>query len=179
MSEIVRPKAVIFDVDGALCDTSSLVKYVDKHHKDFVKKDLDAFHRESAYCPPRGDVEVEWGQAKQDGAICIVLTGRPEKWRRETRWWLHGNDFRFDHLIHRRDGDKRPAAEYKREVLNNLREFYDIVWACDDDPRIHAMYEEEGVNAMLVPGWPVYNGVPALPATHAPDDGETMGLVSA
>lgn len=179
MSDDLLPKAILVDLDGCLVDTSGLVKYVDKNHKDFVKEDLDAFHRESFNSPPRADIAAEWEKAARDGSAIIVLTGRPEKWRQETAWWLKRNDFNPSSMIMRQKGDKRPAAEFKREMLNSLREFYTITWACDDDPRVHAMYVEEGVSAMLVPGWPVYNGVPALPATHAPDDGEAMGLVAA
>ncbi|GAA1412045.1 hypothetical protein AUR04nite_00170 [Glutamicibacter uratoxydans] len=174
-----KPKAVIHDLDGALCDTSSVVHFVDKTHKDFTRKDLDAFHRGSMDCPPNQFLTEEWLKAKNDGVKCIVLTGRPEKWRRETTWWLMRNGFYADHHIHRMDGDKRPAYVVKEEVLLELQEHYEIVYAYDDDPRVIAMYERNEIPHYQVPGWPLLNGAPILPATEEKDDGEAMGLVAA
>lgn len=174
-----KPKAVIFDLDGCLVDTSSVVHFVDKTHKDFTKKDLDAFHRGSMNCPPNQFIADGWAKVKRDNAKCIVLTGRPEKWRQETAWWLMRNGFTPDQHIHRKDGDKRPAYVMKEEVLKELQEHYEIVYAYDDDPRVIAMYKRSEIPCYQVPGWPLLNGAPILPATEEKDDGEAMGLVAA
>lgn len=175
----MKLKAVIMDVDGCLCDTSSITHHVDKTHKDYVGKNLEAFHTESMSCPPRQDMEEAWRKAKRDGCVLIVLTGRPERWRTETSWWLLRNHFIADNQLHRPEGDKRPAWEFKQEVLLALREHYNIVHAYDDDPRVAAMYERNGQAHTLVPGWPTLKGEPILPATEEPDTGEGAGLVAA
>ena len=174
-----NPKAVIFDLDGCLCDTSSVVHHVDKTHKDFTKKNLRAFHEGSMNCPPNEFLAAEWARYKAEGILCLVMTGRPEEWRKETAWWLIRNGFNPDQHLHRKDGDKRPAHIVKEELLHKLQEHYEIVYAYDDDPRITAMYERNSIQHYLVPGWPVENGAPILPASEEPDNGEAMGLVAA
>lgn len=173
-----KPKAIIFDLDGALCDTSSVVHHVDKTHKDFIKKNLDAFHRGSMSCPPNPVLDTAWSEAKGKGIACLVLTGRPEVWRKETSWWLLRNGFKPDQHLHRIDGDKRPAYIMKEEVLHHLQEHYEIVYAYDDDPRIIDMYHRNNIDCHQVPGWPLLNGAPILPASEEPDGGEAMGLVA-
>lgn len=174
-----KPKAVIFDLDGALCDTSSIVHHVDKTHKDFTKKNLRAFHTESMDCPPNTFLASEWERYKAEGINCIVMTGRSEKWRTQTAWWLTRNGFKPDQHLHRVDGDKRPAYVVKEELLHALQVHYEIVYAYDDDPRIAAMYERNSIPHHLVPGWPAQDGEPILPLSEEPDDGDAMGLVAA
>lgn len=174
-----KPKAIIFDLDGCLCDTSSIVHHVDKTHKDFTKKNLDAFHLGSMDCPPNRHLEEAWYKARRDGLKIIVMTGRPERWRLHTTWWLHANYFYPDQHLHRPDGDKRPAYVLKEELLHKLQEHYKIVYAYDDDPRIIAMYDRNGIPNYQVPGWTMRAGAPILPAAEEPDDGVSMGLVNA
>lgn len=66
----------------------------------------------------------------------------------------------------------------KEELLHKLQKHYEIVHAYDD-PRIIAMYDRNGIPNYQVPGWPMQAGAPILPATEEPDDGASMGLVSA
>lgn len=167
----MKPKAIIMDLDGCLCDTSSIVYLVDKTHENFTGKRLDEFHLRSMECPPRVDMSTAWFQAKHDGVKVIVLTGRPEKWRQETHWWLVRNAFSADQHLHRQPGDKRPAHVFKQEVLKGLQETYDIVHAYDDDPRVVAMYERNNVPRTLIPGWPVIDNEPVQPADF-PEAGE-------
>lgn len=160
-----KPKAIIFDVDGTLCDVSSIRHYVDQTDPKFEgKKQFDRFHRESINCPPHDEVVDAFLDAKADGIACIVATGRTEKHRTATRWWLHNLELYPVTQLHRRDGDFRPDVQVKRDMLNFLRQHYDIIEVWDDNPHVIEMWRAEGLKVNVMPGWPVRDGV-AVAAT--------------
>lgn len=150
-----KPTAVIVDVDGTLCDVSSV-----RHHVVAVKdkKDFDAFHREAEHCPPHQST-IEWCQEQYDaGHQILIVTGRMEQWRQSTDrfvWrhlFVHGG-VPFEGLWMRPQGDYRKDTEIKREIHAMLSEHWDIVAAIDDNPSIVALWEDLGIPVTVVPGW--------------------------
>lgn len=142
--------AVIFDVDGTLCDTTGIVYLI--HDQD----DLDAFHRASAECPRNPWVENEFYRWWASSDEIIVVTGRSERWRGLTEKWLtdHGFSGCYTHLYMRPEGDNRSGWEFKQSLLPHLRaEHGDILHAYDDDPRIVHMWARNDIPATMIPGW--------------------------
>ena len=150
-----KPTAVLFDVDGTLVDVSSIRYLVDAKDPNFTGfRQFDRFHEESINMPAHQKVVDAWMQSLHDGHINIVVTARKEKFRRLTRWWLTERNLHPKHQLHRGDRDGRPDVEVKRDMLNLLREHYDIVGVWDDNPRVIEMWEAEGLTVHVMPGWP-------------------------
>ena len=149
-----KPKAVIFDMDGTLCDVSTVRHHLIPSDPRFTgKKDFDAFHSESVNCPAHMDVRGAFHLWQQEGFKIIVVTARQEKYRPHTSWWLSEQGLVPDEHYHRANGDFRKDVEVKREILERIRKRYDVVHAYDDNPAIIELWKSEGINTTIVPGW--------------------------
>lgn len=145
---VSKPDAVIFDMDGTLCDVTSI-----RHHVLTRPKNFDAFHHGSIFCPPNDWVADELRAHAVAGRRIIVVTAREEKWRTLTANWLAHNRIFWDQLLMRPTGDFRSDVLIKGEILAVLRKSYDIVHAYDDNPAIIDLWESEGIPTTTVPGW--------------------------
>jgi len=178
MTEISeRPRAIIFDIDGVLCDSSKrIAKYADIEALN--RGDYNAWRASMArYNATTEEDEVipsglRLYRALQIGmfpARFFFVTSRGEDGREPTLIWLQ--DF-INPAICSEDLIMRPAyverspgiywlpgepkfdhVVYKRAVLTELRKKYNVILALDDYPDLASMYQEEGVPALHVQ-WP-------------------------
>lgn len=148
----MRRPARILDVDGTLCNVTSV-----RHHvmRPRELKDFDAFHAGSADCPPN-QMALDYARETVTlGMVPVVVTARMERWRNLTRTWLQRHmPVEFDGPFHRQDGDTRSDRVVKLEILRYLRRHYDIRGAIDDNPEVIALWRSQGVPVTIVPGWP-------------------------
>ena len=135
-------------MDGTLCDVTTI-----RHHVLSRKKNYDAFHYLSVYCPPIDWVADMARRARKNGLLIIVVTARMDKWRPLTVNWMDHNDIPWDALHMRRTGDLRSDRLVKEEILADLQRWYDIRFAVDDNPAILEMWKDNGIDAIEVPGW--------------------------
>lgn len=140
------PPAVIFDVDGTLCDVRTIRHLIDT-------KGFDAFHRASADCPPHPHVVQAAVDAHAAGKKVLIVTGRVEKWRRLTSMWLALHGVPSELLAMRPDGDFRKDYVIKKEILARLRQGYLVEHAWDDNPAVLRLWADEGIPTTVVPGW--------------------------
>lgn len=148
-----KPLAAILDVDGTLCDVSSVrwhVNLKDPRNKGY--KDYDRFHEEATGCPAHKWV-VGLTHALRPDITRIVVTARKRRWEKATVWFLLLNNVRFDHLFMRGDNDGRPDYEVKAEILTHIQTRYDVALAVDDNPAVLRLWEERGIPTVVVPGW--------------------------
>jgi beta-phosphoglucomutase-like phosphatase (HAD superfamily) len=143
-----RQPAVIVDMDGTLCDVSTVI------HLQAEPDGFTAFHEGCAQCPPHQAV-IDWCIDHHGrGHEILIVTGR-DAWTRElTQRWL------CEHLpvptagLHMRgDGDFRSNAEVKREIHSLLALTYEIRAAIDDDPEIVGLWQEIGIPVAIVLDW--------------------------
>jgi FMN phosphatase YigB (HAD superfamily) len=146
---------IIFDVDGTLCDVSSIRYHVNPRDPRFSgRKRFDLFHAESINCPPHKRVAWFLRVAKEGEHRVIVVTARKEMWRYHTILWLDENDLDYDELLMRADDDNRKDVEVKRDILDELRRRgYEPTLAVDDNPNIIALWKSEGLQTLHIPGW--------------------------
>lgn len=140
-----KPEAVIFDLDGTLCDTSGIVHFVNG-----PKKDHDAFHRASASCPPNEHVvEMLRPHLEVKDRQVFIVTGRDEKHRALSESWLGSNGIPWDVLLMRPRGDMRQDTVVKAEILEQIRRKLDVIAAYDDRPTVLAMWREQGIPTVV------------------------------
>lgn len=137
----IKPKAIIFDIDGVLSDPSRRIEFA-------KKKEWDTFNGLAAADYPFKETCSICRSLSKDFEI-IFLTGRPEKFRTQTIKWLNENVFLLQqkriNLLMRPEGDLRKSSEFKLSELNTLKDNYRIIAAFDDNEHVVKMYREQGV----------------------------------
>lgn len=144
-------EAVIVDVDGTLCDVSSV-----RHHVAARPKNFDAFHAASAQCPPIAQAVAFVEKHHAAGRTVVVVTARRYQWETLTHDWLTRHlPVPFVGPFMRGDLDNRPDVEVKRDIHEILLRDHGfrIVEAIDDNPSIVALWQELGIPTTVVPGW--------------------------
>ena len=134
----IKPKAVIFDIDGVLAEKSP-----DRGWREYDKVDLDTA------------INSNIDRLKhyiQSGHDILFITGRKEFCRKKTTAWLvehsclSGGNISSLKLFMRGDTDHRPSKILKKEIYDNhIKEKYDVVAVFEDDPEVVQMYKKEGL----------------------------------
>lgn len=146
-----RPNAVIFDMDGTLCDVRPV-----RHHvrgKERGKRNFHAFHTESEFCPPNVHVLEMAKDVRKAGLSVVIVTARDDRYRPLTERWLAKHGVDYDYLVTRPNGDSRPDYEVKRDIFADVSKHYRVVHAVDDNPNVLRLWKEVGVQVTEVPGF--------------------------
>lgn len=163
MKMSARRQAVLVDMDGTLANVSTIRHFVDAMRVDpdgkKVKKDFEAFHRESEFVPANKQAIDFCRRHHKEGHAIVIVTARMEEWRPHTRRFIDRElvepfGVEIADQYHRADGDYRKDYEVKKEILAKVREKYDVIGAIDDNPNIVKLWEEEAIPEIeVVPGW--------------------------
>lgn len=147
--------AIILDVDGTLCDVSSVRYHVDLTHPyNTGEKRFDRFHSESVDCPPHQEALDEYHKAREEGLAILVVTGRMEEWKCHTMTWLKEHEVIYDELYMRPQDDCRKDVIVKTMLLEQIREDgYRPVLAVDDNPAIIGLWKNKGIQVIKIAGW--------------------------
>lgn len=143
-----RLRAVIWDLDGTLSDDRARAHFVEvaKGRKRDWRSYFDAIEED----PPIAASIAILGALHKDGFRIVYLTGRPEYTRPQTERWLRANGLEdYDLLLMRPAGERRPAGEFKKDVLDLLREKYELVCAFEDRIDVAEHLREAGVPVFL------------------------------
>lgn len=147
MAEPALRDAVIFDMDGTLCDVRSIRPLLNGPGR------FHAFHTASASCPPHPHVVAAARAAERDGLAVLIVTGRSVRYRPHTAMWLALHEVPSEAMFMRAARDYRPDYEVKRDILGSIRTRYRPVHAWDDNPAVLRLWAEEGIPTTVVPGW--------------------------
>ncbi len=134
-------KAVIFDIDGTLADTSNRQYILQENPSKW------------------GDFFAKMGDDVKNDAVCelytiikksgeykmIIVSGRPDNYQKLTEQWLAWNEIEYDELYMRNSNDNRPDSDIKRDILHKLQEVYTISFVVDDRTSVVNMWREEGI----------------------------------
>lgn len=138
--DVKRP-AVIFDLDGTLCDIS--------HRRHFVtgegKKDWKGFYSGINGDIPNKAVHRLYWMIPPDHRI-IFVSGRPEDYRKVTEKWLYTYGYVYDLLLMRPFNNKEDDTLIKSNIYDRYIEpYYDIVFTVDDRDRVVKMWRDKGL----------------------------------
>lgn len=141
--------AVIYDMDGTLCDVRSIRHYVIGKKRNFHK-----FHTESVNCPGNLDVVEAAKRDHKDGLSVLIVTAREETFGTHTAFWLGLQGVNYDAMYMRKKGDYRPDSEVKQEILDEIeQDGYNVIRAYDDNPSIWEVWERNGIETIRVEGF--------------------------
>lgn len=141
----------IFDVDGTLTNVEHRA-----HHMRKEPKDLEAFEALAHLDPPHPAV-VDLAHTLQRIHKVVYVTARSERHREQTKQWLtrhrlwNGSGVGWpegagDRLYMRAEGDHRPDAVVKLELLAMLRnDGFEPIMAFEDRNSVVAMWRAAGV----------------------------------
>jgi hypothetical protein len=133
----------VFDIDGVLADPTHR-----QHHVASRPKDWDAF-----FAAVGGDDVLVAGRARLHALAAdhevVLLSGRPESTRAETEAWLARHGIEVSRLVLRRDGDHRPAAVVKAELIASIGGPAEVAVVIDDDATVTARLTASGYTTEL------------------------------
>lgn len=147
-------RCVLVDVDGTLCDVSSVRYHVNPSDPRFSgRKRFDRFHAASIDCPPNRTATLLVQRAQAAGVDVVVVTARKWRWLYHTILWLDEHEVAYDDLHMRGDDDNRPDTEVKADILARIRRRWTPILAVDDNPAVCALWQAEGIPTLRIPGW--------------------------
>lgn len=145
-------KAIIVDVDGTLVDVSGARHYVVGRTRE-QGKDFHHFHLAAMFCPPHRWVLDRVEDAAMAGWKVLIVTARKRQWEWQTRAWMEKHGVQFDRLYMRPDADNRKDVDVKRDILALIEQEFEVVVAIDDNPNVIALWKENNIPVIVVPGW--------------------------
>lgn len=154
----MKPQALICDIDGVVCDSSArLKKFIDVDA--LSKGDYSGFRIYSK--TTEGDLAIKSGITllrryfySFPKVHLLWVTSRSEYGRKITLEWLRSNvisGIKSEDVImnqshtNSNETHRFSPAEYKRNILKQLQENYDIVLAIEDNLEICKMYNSEEI----------------------------------
>lgn len=138
--------AVIFDLDGTLCDTSGVEHLLEGDEPDFA-----AFQAAAVACPPDDEVLARLREQVEAGRAVLIVTSREFIWHDHTLEWLEEHDVPHDAVYMRYSTDYRPDVTVKTEIWDQITDDgYRVVEAWDDKPAVLDVWRERGVVAHAV-----------------------------
>lgn len=142
-SEGRRPRAIICDLDGTLCNIDHRLIHVKKEGK----KDWKAF-----FDGIGDDVPYEWCDTllrKFEEYPIILCSGRPDNYRASTTNWLHEYVIPHTSLFMRERNDYRPDTIVKEILyLYEIEPYYTPFFVVDDRQSVVDMWRSHGLTVL-------------------------------
>lgn len=138
---MTKPSASVFDIDGTVAD--------DRWRRSMiVGDDYDRYHEASKEDQPINQHLVRTRASVGD---CIIFaTSRPERHRKITTRWL-AEHFTGEFVLVMRDNeDTRPSPHVKTDMLEKLKEQYDIRVVFDDREDVCELLQVNGYETELI-----------------------------
>jgi len=139
-------KTIICDLDGTLTDASHRMHYIKnkpKDHRTFFKECInDGLHSDV--------LDIVYNLVLAVPAYLVLVSGRSDECRNETKEWLRENNISYDQLWMRRAGDYRPDYIVKQEIYDRHLINKDIYCVFDDRDQVVQMWRRNGLRCLQV-----------------------------
>lgn len=140
-------QAIIFDLDGTLCDVEHRRRYVTTEPRNW-----DAFNAACVLDKPVPHVllmfSILWDRRQAFGYEVLFCSGRSGKHWDETVEWLCAHLDLEPHEVNlrmRAADDRRPDNLVKKDMLDDIRKTHEVLFAVDDRNQVVDMWRENGV----------------------------------
>ena len=137
-------QVVLVDVDGTLADVRHRLQHIRGGKRKNWKAFFEAMDRDTPIAST-----IDWVKDLAKTHEIVIITGRPEHYRARTIAWLQRQGVPFSDIFMRRDGDRRPDYDMKREALARWGKDR-IALVIEDRPPVCDMWTREGVKCVLV-----------------------------
>lgn len=134
-------RIAIFDIDGTLSDHSKRLYLVTNGLKEY-KHYYDLMCQDEVLQPALNILN----QLKKTHRI-ILLTGRPDNYRKATEMWLVFNSIHYDDLLMRKAGNKEQDYIIKERYLKTL-DIDKIDYVFDDRTQCIEMFKRYNLNVI-------------------------------
>lgn len=135
-------KVVIFDIDGTLADNNHRQYLVTNGRREW-EQFFSLMGEDVPIIPLIELCQVLFQSGQYE---MHIFSGRPERYRKLTEEWLTWNNVPALPLTMRKDGDVRPDAEVKEEMLLRLLdEGKTIAFVVDDRKPVVEMWRRNGL----------------------------------
>lgn len=143
-------KFTLFDCDNVLADDAWRIPLIRWSVGDMAKR-YHAYHLASAFDAPGNRALLKQARAED----VLIFTAMPEEYRVLRQLWFNHNRIGFNKIYMRPEGNHLHSVELKRWMLYEA--FADfgigpesIATAYDDRPDVVQMYQDEGINGVLI-----------------------------
>lgn len=138
-------KVVIFDIDGTLADISHRRHLLQQNPHNW-KAFFDEMGGDKPNPPIVNLYRLIWNSSDYQ---CVIVTGRPEQYRKVTEQWLAWNEIPFQKLMMRPKSDQRPDHSVKQEFLDELQSAgMKIEFVVDDRKSVVDMWRRNGLTCL-------------------------------
>lgn len=136
----------IFDIDGTLANTAHR-----QHFLEGDRKNWKGFFGAMDQDPPFQDIiDIAQEQASL-GHLNILVSGRPEKYRRVTELWLDKYKVPYTFLLMRGFNDSRQDNLVKHDIYRKYIEpFFNVKYVYDDRQQVVDMWRSIGLRCLQV-----------------------------
>jgi uncharacterized HAD superfamily protein len=132
-------------MDGVLSDASRR-----QHYLEWPMHDWDAFFEACGDDELIDEVARLLDVLDHDLRI-VLLTARPMRVQRQTLAWLQRYELRWDLLVMRDRGDYQASRMFKRDAVEELRDYgLDLRLAFEDDRRNVEMFHAAGIPCVYI-----------------------------
>ena len=133
-------RTIIIDLDGTLADIGHR-----RHHVRSKPKRWKEFFEGMHLDPLNVWCRTLMQAMKNEGYRIVIVSGRPDDYRKMIEDWLAHHAVPYDEMHLRRGGDFRPDTVVKREILHAHLDPKDILFVVDDRQGVVEMWREEGL----------------------------------
>ena len=141
----MKANAIIFDLDGTICDDSHRQKILIDNAGHLTDIHWHTYHNDCDKDEPFHGI-CELMQLLWEDNEIILLTGRDNAFRFKTVRWLNKHNLRYDQIYMRPDGHYISSAEFKKTTYENIiKPYYHVKMVFEDRTCVVNMWRSLGL----------------------------------